>query len=120
MPSFPSSLPGPLLPGYSMEPVDPVARTDMEVGAPRSRRRTRARNDQVSCTWGFTDAQMAVFRAWFDDDATGISGGASWFSIVLDVGTGSAVSVEARFVGIFKATKPAALHWDVSAKLEVR
>lgn len=103
-----------------MAPVDACARTDMEAGAARVRRRTRARNDRVTVVWGFTDAQMAVFRAWFDDETTGIAGGAAWFTVTLDIGTGSVVSVEARFSGIWQATKPARLHWDVTATLEVR
>lgn len=92
----------------------------MESGAGRTRRRTRARNDRVTVAWGFTEAQMAVFRAWFDDETTGIAGGASWFSVTLEVGTGGAVAVEARFVKMWKASKPAAMHWDVSAQLEIR
>lgn len=120
MPSFPSSLPKPLAPGYELSPVDSCVRTDMEVGAARVRSRTKARNDQVSVKWGFTDAQMGVFRAWFDDAATGVARGSSWFTVTLDIGNASVASVEARFVGVFKATKPAALHWDVTAKLEIR
>jgi len=92
----------------------------MEAGAARVRSRTKARNDQVSVKWGFTDAQMGVFRAWFDNATTGITRGSAWFTVTLDIGSGAATSVEARFVGTFKATKPAALHWDVTAKLEIR
>jgi len=67
-----------------------------------------------------TDDQMATFRTWFDDASTGAAGGASWFSIDLPVGTTGIVTMEARFVGTFKASALSLLNWDVSATLELR
>ena len=74
MATWPSTLPAPQRPGYEIEPVHPSLRTGMEVGAARSRRITRARNDQVSVAWSLTDAQMAIFRDWFEDDAEAAGG----------------------------------------------
>jgi hypothetical protein len=116
---WPTTLPSPES-DYSLDPVDQTLRTDMESGAPRTRRRTTARNDKVKVVWRMTDAQLAIFRAWFEDDATGIAGGAAWFTIDLPIGTGGVVGVTAHFVGPFKAVHLVALKWMVSAELELR
>lgn len=120
MAAWPSTLPQPLAPGYGINPVDPALRTDMDVGAARVRRRTAARNDRVSVNWLFTDAQLTIFRAWFDDAATGAAGGAAWFTVSLAIGTGGVVPVAARFVGVYRVSHHGALIWSVTAELEVR
>jgi hypothetical protein len=71
---WPSSLPGPIEPGYRLTPVDQSIRTDMEVGARRLRRVSAARRDSVEMTFRFTDAEMAAFRAWFGDEAWSTAG----------------------------------------------
>jgi hypothetical protein len=92
----------------------------MEVGAPRVRRRTTARNDKVSVSWLLTDAQLDILRDWFDDAAAGIAGGAAWFTVDLAVGGNTLLeSKEARFEGPFKAARMD-LSWSVSATMEVR
>lgn len=120
MATYPSTLPAPLAGAYSLNPVDQTVRTDMEMGAPRVRRRTAARNDRVAVGWLFTVAELDTFRDWFESASTGIAGGASWFSVALDVGTGTTLaSVEARFVGPFQAARDGN-KWRVTATLEVR
>ena len=122
MSAFPATLPNPQVSGYQVSPLDQTARTDMESGAGRSRRRTAARNDQVAVVWQFTDTQMAAFREWFDADTVddGAAGGAAWFDLSLPVGDGGLDAVEARFIGPFRAGMPSNLIWSVSATLEVR
>lgn len=120
MADFPSTLPQPLASGYGISPLDQTVRTDMEVGAARVRRRTSARLDRVTLSWIFTDAQLATFRAWFENDSTGAAGGASWFNVNLAIGTTGLVAVQARFVGVYKADHLGALIWSVSAEVEVR
>lgn len=71
---WPDTLPTPSEPGFSLAPVTQVIRTDMEVGAARLRRITFARNDTASMAWVFTDAEMAAFRAWFEDAAWSLAG----------------------------------------------
>lgn len=119
MATWPATLPNIKLAGYSLTPVDPSIRTDMESGAARSRRRTKARNDKTTPEWVMTDAQFAIFRTWFDDDA-GAAGGSAWFAINAAIGTGGVVSVQARFIGAFKSSALGALRWRVSAELEIR
>lgn len=119
MPTWPSTLPKPSFGGYALNPVEPALRTDMEMGAARSRTRTAARNDKVSVTWDFTDAQMAIFRAWFDNPAE-CAYGSAWFDISLAIGTAGLTSHTVRFAGIWKTTLLPGMNWSVTATLEVR
>lgn len=119
MPTFPATLPAPTYDGYALSPVDPVIRTEMEVGSLRARRRTKARNDKIDVTWRFTDEQMAIFRTWFDNDAEA-AGGAAWFTVALAFGAAGIDSVEARFDGIWESTLTPGMNWAVSARLEIR
>lgn len=120
MAAWPTTLPRPLSSGYGLKPVDATVRTDMEGGAARARRRTFARNDKVSVAWLMTDAQLAVFRSWFDNASTGAAGGAAWFTTSLALGSTGSVSVEARFTGPWQLSHLGRLKWSVTAELEVR
>lgn len=120
MSTWPSTLPAPTVDGYSIEPFDQTIRTDMESGAARTRRRTRARMDMINVAWKFTDTQMSTFRAWFENDSTGAAGGAGWFTVSLNVGDGGITSKEARFNGVFKPNLLSKSVWNVTATLEVR
>ena len=120
MAAYPSTLPGPLRDGYQIAPASQVVSTDMEVGAPRMRRRSSAVNETISVSYKYTDAQMATFRAWFDS-ATGANAGASWFTVTLGRGTSGLVACEARFsTGTFTASVLPGLNWLVSTTLELR
>ncbi|MGL6245650.1 hypothetical protein [Pseudomonas sp.] len=115
MAAWPSTLPGPLVDGYAISPVEQTVRTDMEVGAARVRRRSFARNDLVDVSFLFTGAQFATFRAWSESDG---AGGAAWFEIDLDV-DGVIAPEEARFKGAWKAARNG-IYWKITAQLEVR
>ena len=71
---WPDTLPTPSAPGFGLSPVDPVIRSDMEVGMARVRRVTFARQDLVDMAWRFTDAEMAAFRAWWNDEPWSLAG----------------------------------------------
>ena len=120
MSSWPTTLPIPTAAGYTLKPVDQSIRTDMEGGAARARRRTTARNDKASAAWYLTDAQLAIFRAWFDNSETGAAGGAAWFSISLPVGSSGMTTVTARFIGTYTASYSDNSCWTVTAELEIR
>lgn len=120
MPTWPSTLPKPAISGYQVAPVDQTVRSDMEVGAARVRRRTAARNDQVTASWMLTDTQMSAFRTWFDDP-TQAAGGSAWFDgLSLPIGTGGSAACTCRFIGPFTAALADKLAWKVTAKLEIR
>lgn len=120
---WPATLPVPQESGYSLAAADQTVRSDMEVGLARVRRRTSARNDQLSVVWMMTDAQMTTFRAWFDGTGTDdAQGGTAWFNgLSLATGDGGLTQPDCRFIGPFSATLLAGnLIWSVTAKLEVR
>lgn len=119
MATWPDTLPAPSLSGYQLSPVDQVMRTEMEFGAARARRRSYARNDRISVGWVLTDAQMDIFRTWFENDAEA-AGGAAWFAVNLRIGNTGSTAQEARFVGAFQANLLKADRWSVSAQWEVR
>lgn len=120
MASWPTTLPNPQVSGYTLKPVDQTVRTDMEGGASRARRRTKARNDKVSASWSMTDAQLAIFRAWFDDDTAGAAGGAAWFTCSLPVGATGLSSVTAKFIGSYTVPLQDGWRWVVTGELEIR
>lgn len=120
MTSFPSQLPPPTVQGYQVSPVDQVIRTDMEIGAPRVRRRTRSRLDRLTVRWVLTDAQMLVFRAWAESDLHAAAGAAWWWA-TLAFGDGGLRNREVRFVGPWRATPVGGgAYWEVTAELEAR
>lgn len=120
MATWPTTLPATLVDGYTLNPQDQTIRTDMESGNARVRRRSAARVDTVDAGWLFSQSQMLIFRAWFENNSTGAAGGAAWFSIDLPTGTGAVASISARFSGAFSAVLVSSTTWKVSAKLETR
>lgn len=111
------ALPRPLLAGYNIAAGTQTVRTDMEVGPPRVRRRTRMTADTVRLSWTFTRSEMQAFREWYDDIA---AGGAAWFSLPVADGFGGVTVREARFISPWQATLLPNLAFTVSAELEVR
>lgn len=119
MATWPVTLPAPLVAGYGIQPNKQTIGSDMEIGAQRVRRITAARVSMLNVQWSMTDAQMAIFRDWFDDP-TGAAGGAAWFTISLLMGNGGFETVTARFSGIWKTGYEPHLQWSAQATLEVR
>ena len=118
--SYPPTLPAPNQPKYELQPIDPVVRTNMEMGSPRNRRRFTSYPTQIPVEWLFTEAEMATFEAWFDQT---VNAGESWFNIDLINGLG-VTAYEARFVGTgknpWKAPMQPGNNYLVSSMLEVR
>lgn len=115
MADFPSTLPAPLLSGYSGQPANAAIRTDFDAGPARQRKRFTATPHQLDVSWRFKLSEMSVFRDFYRDD---INLGVDWFSIDLDVGDGIS-SLVARFVGAYQYSRLSPNTWQVSAKLEV-
>lgn len=115
---WPTSLPVPLLAGFSFSPIDVTVRTDMDSGAARARRRFTAAPDMLKAAWRFTEAQMAAFRTFWEDD---IGSGSAWFNLSLRDGRVSGlVTRVCRFNGPFQAQYEGAGMWTVQAEIEVR
>ena len=119
MATWPATLPAPNLSGYQLTPTDQSLRTEMESGAARSRRRSYARLDRVQVGLILSDAQMDIFRTWFENDAEA-AGGSAWFDISLRIGNTGATAQSARFIGSFQANLLKSDKWAVSAQWEVR
>ena len=113
---WPSSLPAPLIEGYNVSVGDEVARTDMESGAARVRRRSVAAPDKLELSWIFSATQMAIFRAYWDAES---AGGASWCDMVVDVGDGLQTKT-LRFVGQYKSARISGQNWRVSCAAEAK
>ena len=117
--NWPTTLPIPSSEGYGLEAVDSQIRSDMDNGATRIRRRFNQRRDRVAATFDFTDDEMAIFRAFWDDD-DGAAGGVAWVTMDVKTGDGGVQSKEVRFIGPWSARLDGPSHWKVTATLEVR
>ena len=119
MAAWPSNFPLPNIEGYSLNPQDPVIRTDMEAGNTLARRRTAVKRDRVTVSVRLSRVQFVEFEQWFYSSSEA-DGGAAWFDIKLLTGSRSAPStVTARFSSIWSAT-PDSFSWTVTMPLEVR
>lgn len=120
MASFPATLPAPRLDDYALDALAQTVRTEMEVGAPRVRRRTRARLDRARLSWVLTDEQMLVLRSWIESQSYG-AGGAAWNSMTLAVGDGGFRTCEVRIAGDWRARLLSGTPlWLVEASAEIR
>ena len=69
MPAWPASLPQrPLADGFRETPPTLVARSQTDLGPPRVRRRATAGVTRVALAFRFSNAQLATFRAFLDQD----------------------------------------------------
>lgn len=116
MASWPTYLPAPLLSGFDSTSDDPILRTNMEAGAPRARRMFTSVPDNITLSWVFTEAQLALFEAWHKLEA---QDGAAWFTVSLPNGLGMQ-SVEARFKRPLKKALRGGMSWFVSGDVQVR
>lgn len=112
----------PTIGGYGIDPQEGVARTDMDSGPARQRRRWTTSPTQFAVTFKFTRTQLVIFEGWYYNVA---AEGANWFNIPLLSGLGI-VTHECRFMGQYKATPwnqnddGNAEWWSVTTTLEVR
>lgn len=113
---FPAGLPCALKNGYGLDHVSPLARTDMESGRARQRRRFTSVPSTASVSWYFNDPQAAAFEAWFRDS---INDGADWFNCNLKSPVGEK-PYACRFTDMYKGPEViGARHWKITATLEI-
>jgi hypothetical protein len=118
---FPSHrLPLPKRDGYSLEPMDPIERTDMESGPARQEQLFTDVPTRFGLRWTFSAWEFAIFEAWIAHKA---KLGAVWFQMPLLSGLGIDAH-EVRFLGDGKKpynAKPiSGGRWDVTSGLEAR
>lgn len=121
MATWPTTLPPPLFSGYELQSGSQTIRTDMESGAARVRRRQTAAPDTAGLRFLLTEAQMQIFRAFWDS-ASGFSGGAAWVVVpIRDGRTSGVANKECRpLTGDYKAALVSASAWSVEFKVEIR
>lgn len=91
--TWPDIFPAPTLQSYSIAPDEVIARTKMDSGPARQRRRFTSAPTMVGVRWVFAKELFAVFEAWYKYKALS---GAEWFTISLANGVGNAKQ-QARF-----------------------
>ena len=117
MPTWPATLPAPLIDGYTLQPFDNCTRSPMESGHQRVRLEFEGDKDFLTVNWLMTGDQFGAFRDWFKDD---IADGEAWFDAEMDYDGEGMKAVEARFAAKFAAKHEPPSRWRVSAKLELK
>ena len=120
LPSWPTRLPLPTYDGYALEPESATARTDMEAGPARQRRRYTGTPTRIPVRWRLSAVDFATFEAWF---RLKLADGSDWFSVNLLGGFGVSPH-DARFLAQngtpYRAVPSRGGAWVVTSVLEVR
>lgn len=94
-----------------------LARTDMEAGPARQRRRFTTGPKTLEASWVLSAAQLALFETFHD---VTVEGGSAWFTMPVPIGGLNSVRT-VRFVEGYEVRAAAReFSYEVSAKLEVR
>lgn len=112
---MPSSIPTPSLSGYGWSHLSSFARTDMDSGIARQRRRFLSTPATAQVSWRLNRQQLADFESFVRNS---LYGGVAWFTTRLPTPSGMA-SVRARFTEphrISGTDSPSI--FDVSATIE--
>ncbi len=112
---YPEILPPFLIESYGYDEENNIIRTDMEAGPSRVRRRSTQAGTIFAVSSKMTNDQLKIFESWVKYK---ISGGADWFSVSLDTGSGL-VEYTGRYVGKCSVRRGGAGSWIVSGKIEV-
>ena len=64
--AYPEFLPEPQRDGYGFQPVSPLARSEMQSGRTRQRRRFTSVPTVATVTWLFTEVEAQLFEGWFE------------------------------------------------------
>ena len=115
IPRWPDALPAPLIEGYAAKARPTFVRTEMDSGRGRQRRRQVTGPTTISQTWRLTEAELAIFDAWFEDQ---VFGGAAWASMPVMTGQGK-VYLQCRFIDTpDRRSVSGSRLWDITAQIE--
>ena len=64
--AYPEGLPEPQRDGYGFQAVSPLARSEMQSGRTRQRRRFTSVPTVATVTWLFTEVEAQLFEGWFE------------------------------------------------------
>lgn len=102
--------------GYSYSGRESVIRTEFDTGHIRARRRFTAQKLLLGVSWRMTDAQMAIFDAWWYHDA---ELGAEWITGLTVRVAYVAETMTARFLAEPTRSLIGGQLWEMSAQIEV-
>ena len=117
MPTWPATLPHPLIDGYSLQILDNCERTPVEAAHARVRKMLAGDKDFLTVNWMMTNEQFSAFRDWYRDE---VSDGAEWFDTQMDYDGQGLKAVEARFASKWTVRHERPFRWRVAAKLEIK
>jgi hypothetical protein len=114
-PSWPTSLPVPLQDGYGYKKTPSFARTQMDAGNARQRRRFLSTPTMVTVKFRVSTAKLAIFETFFEDS---LDDGAAWCLMPLYNGQGKSM-VQARFTDTPQVNRVQdSDFYDVAAQME--
>lgn len=100
---------------YGIDVSTAVARTKMESGRFRQRRRFTRDFRKMSVAWKLSDVEFGYFQSIYNHL---LHSGADWFSIALPMGDGFK-TYTARFVAdSYQAKYDNVMYWNITAQLE--
>lgn len=115
VPMWPIRLPPPLVSGYSYNQKAAMARTEMDSGIARSRRRFSRAPAQINLKWLLEQDQLAVFEYFWHFE---VLDGASWFDTIASGGVGPQY-LRVRCVSDgYTSTAVDGGYWEVSIQAE--
>ena len=114
--AYPEFLPEPQRDGYGFQPISPMARSELQSGRTRQRRRFTSVPTVASVTWLMDDAEAQLFEGWFEHI---LLSGSLWFQCPLKTPLGMDEH-RARFVDIYEGPiLVGESFWRFTAKLEL-
>ena len=114
--AYPEFLPEPQRDGYGFQPVSPMARSELQSGRARQRRRFTSVPTVASVTWLMDDGEAQLFEGWFEHI---LLSGSLWFQCPLKTPMGMDEH-RARFVDIYEGPiLVGESFWRFTAKLEL-
>lgn len=115
-PAYPSTLPAPVVPRYTIKHGEAINRTNMDSGPARQRRLFTQVPSQIILTWIMNQDEHQLFQGWYKHQA---KEGASYFTINLLSGNGI-LPHTARFRGQPSVVLTSQNTVSITATLEVR
>lgn len=114
---WPENLPCALREGYNLRTVSPLARTEMQSGRARQRRKFTSVPTMASVSWLMNDVQARFFESWWEGV---LVSGSEWFEVPLRTPIGIRTYI-ARFTDVYQGpTLTGQGHWRITAELELR
>lgn len=113
---FPANLPCFLREGYSLNHVQPFARTEMATGRARQRRTFQSVPSEITASLLLTDLEAQLFEAWFAYDAVD---GTKWFNARVKTPQGLK-PYACRFMDMYSGPQLTGNNqWRVECRLEI-